>query len=80
MSPPEREKPAPRQGRPSLNYTNNPYTTVRRDRRPSTGLRASGFREGYAAALRWSQREFDEHLDEIGRARLGAVVARSEAS
>jgi hypothetical protein len=52
----------------------------RRPYKPSTGLRASGFRKGYAAALRWSQREFDEHLDEIGRARLGAVVARSEAS
>jgi hypothetical protein len=43
-------------------------------------MRASGFREGYAAALRWTQSEFHEHLDEIGRARLAAVVARSEAA
>ncbi|MDT5354457.1 MAG: hypothetical protein QOJ56_2989 [Mycobacterium sp.] len=50
----------------------------RRPYKPSTGLRASGYREGYAAALRWTQAEFHEHLDEIGRARLAAVVARSE--
>jgi hypothetical protein len=55
-------------------------TTSRRPYKPPTGLRASGFREGYAAALCWVQGEFGEHLDEIGRARLTAVVARSEAT
>jgi hypothetical protein len=55
-------------------------TTCRRPYKPSTGLRASGFREGYAAALCWVQGEFGEDLDEIGRARLTAVVARSKAT
>lgn len=52
----------------------------RRPYRHSTGLRASGYREAWAAALLWFQREFDEHLDPIGKARLAAVVARSEAA
>jgi hypothetical protein len=52
----------------------------RRPFKPSAGLRASGFQEGYSAGLRWAQRELHEHLDEIGRARLAAVVARSEAA
>jgi hypothetical protein len=53
---------------------------ARRAYLPATGLRASGYREGYAACLRWVQREFEEHLDEIGRARLAAIMARSEAA
>jgi hypothetical protein len=83
MSPPTREsRPGgySETASKSTARTDHDLTRRRRYRRESTGLRASGFREGYAAALRWSQREFDEHLDEIGRARLGAVVARSEAS
>jgi hypothetical protein len=55
----------------------NPGT---RYHRPSTGLRASGYRQGYTASLRWVQREFGEHLDEIGRSRLAAILARSEAA
>lgn len=57
-----------------------PPCAGRRPYKPSTGLRASGFREGYAAALRWMQTEFHEHLDEVGRARLAVIVARSEAA
>ena len=53
---------------------------ARRPHRAPVGHYARGYREGYAAALRWIQSEFGEHLDEIGRARLAAVVARSEAA
>lgn len=91
MSPPEREKPAPPQDRPSLNFTSDSHSTAcgrqaafdalrRRLHRSPVGHYPRGYREGYAAALRWTQRELNDHLGEIGRARLGAVVARSEAS
>ena len=50
----------------------------RRPYKPSTGLRASGYREGYAAALRWMLR--DGNLDSVTSARLTAIVARSEAA
>ena len=55
----------------------NPGT---RCHRPSTGLRASGFREGYVACLRWVQDELGEHLDPIGRELLAAILTRSEAA
>jgi len=82
MSPPTRES---RPGGYSETASNpmpriNHDPTRYRRHRPSTGLRASGFREGYAASLCWVQREFGEHLDQIGRARLAAIVARSEAA
>lgn len=54
--------------------------TGRRPYKPSTGLRASGYREGYTAALRWTLRELGEHLDDIGRTRLEVLLARSEAA
>jgi hypothetical protein len=50
----------------------------RRPYKPSTGLRASGYREGYAAALRWILR--DLNLDAVTSARLAAIVAPSEDS
>jgi hypothetical protein len=89
MSPPEREKPAPPQDRPSHHYTNGSHSTAcgqqavfaalrRRPHRAPVGHYPRGYREGYAAALRWTQ--FDDHLGDIGRARLAAVVARSEAA
>ena len=60
--------------------TQETHCTGRRPYKPSTGLRANGYREGYAASLRWVQREFHEHLDEIGRTRLEVLLARSEAA
>jgi hypothetical protein len=91
MSPPERESPpAGNRGASSIAATapNNTCSGRQavlgalasrpRPYKPSTGLRASGYREGYAACLHWVQIEFDEHLDEIGKARLAAVIARSD--
>ena len=43
----------------------------------STGLRALGYREGYAAAIRYVLREFGEHLSELSRAKLTAIANRS---
>jgi hypothetical protein len=94
MSPPTRRKGPAQPDQPFRNYTDtaqpsaNPRQAVhdalaairRCPYKPSTSLRASGYREGCAACLRWVQSEFDQHLDEIGHARLGAVVARSEAA
>ncbi len=94
MSPPEREsRPGNTEADPvAVNDTvystshgrqaaNDTLAAIRRrPYKPSSGLRASGYREGYAACLRWVQREFDEHLDEIGRARLATILARSEAA
>jgi hypothetical protein len=90
VSPPEREKPA-LADRPSLECIADSHSTAcgpravfgalrRRPHRAPVGHYPRGYREGYAAALRWTQRELNDHLGEIGRARLGAVVARSEAS
>lgn len=55
-------------------------TIRRRPYKPSAGLHASGYREGWQRCLAWTQTEFGEHLDEIGQARLAAVVARSRAA
>jgi hypothetical protein len=85
------KEPAPPQGRPSCNSTYTDQSTAcgrqsvfdalrRRSHRAPLGHYPRGYREGYAAALRWSQGEFAEHLDNIGRARLAAVVARSDAA
>jgi hypothetical protein len=52
----------------------------RRPYKPSTGLRASGYREGYAACLRWVLSDLNEHLDPVSSARLAAIVTRSEAA
>jgi hypothetical protein len=95
MGPPKevgpRSGPHPEPRNANTNYTSGlniiaDKTTIeslaairRRPYKPSTGLRASGFREGFGRGLLWVQREFHEHLDEIGQARLAAVVARSEA-
>jgi hypothetical protein len=92
VSPPEREKPA-LPGRPSHIDCANQFKPSgrqavhdelaairRRPYRPSTGLRASGYREGYAASLRWVLSDLIDHLDPVGRARLASIVARSEAA
>jgi hypothetical protein len=62
------------------NAADDALATIGRPYKPSTGLRASGYREGWQRCLIWTQTEFGEHLDEIGQARLAAVVARSVAA
>lgn len=48
--------------------------------RPTTGFRATGYREGYIAALGWVLREHAANIDELLRAKLAAVINRAEAS
>ncbi|KAA1248764.1 hypothetical protein F0Q45_18775 [Mycobacterium simiae] len=42
-----------------------------------TGLRAAGYRQGYAACLRFVLREFGQELSDISRAQLNVIVNRS---
>ncbi|TXI50199.1 hypothetical protein [Mycolicibacter arupensis] len=56
----------------------DPDTTDTRLHRPSTGLRASGFREGYARGAAEALREVWPVLDEAGRSRAVQLVARLE--
>jgi hypothetical protein len=58
----------------------DPLHPGRQYHRPPTGFRAAGYRDGYAAAIRYVLREFGSHLDEIVRAKLAAIVSRSEAN
>ena len=55
----------------------DPVHPGRRYHRPTTGLRADGYRDGYASALRWLLGQHSEHIDELLRAKLSAIVARS---
>lgn len=52
----------------------------RRPHRAPVGHYANGYRDGYAACLRWTALELAPHLDEVGRAQLAAIMARSEAA
>lgn len=45
--------------------------------RASTGLRAAGYRQGYAAALRYVLREFSSELSDLAQAKITAIAARS---
>lgn len=56
----------------------DPLHPGRRYHRPSTGLRASGYREGYAAALRWLLREHSEHISDVLRAKVAAILERTD--
>jgi hypothetical protein len=56
----------------------DPVYPGRQYHKAPTGFRASGYREGYAAALRYVLREFGSHLDELARTKLAAIVRRSE--
>ena len=56
----------------------DPLHPGRRYHRPSTGFRASGYREGYAAALRWLLREHSEHINDLLRATLTAILERTD--
>lgn len=47
--------------------------------RASTGFRASGYRDGYLAALRYVLRELEVHPLELVRAKLAAIVSRGDA-
>ena len=58
----------------------DPAHPGRRYHRPTTGFRAAGYREGYAAALRWVLREHAAHIDEMLRAKLAAIIKRSDAN
>ena len=58
----------------------DPENPGSRYHRPSTGLRAAGYRQGYTACLHWVQQELWEHLNDTGRERLAAILARSEAA
>jgi hypothetical protein len=44
--------------------------------RAPTGFRASGYREGYLAALRYVLRDLEVHPLELVRAKLAAIVSR----
>jgi hypothetical protein len=56
----------------------DPLHPGRRYHRPSTGLRASGYRDGYAAALRWLLREQSDHINDLLRAKLTAIIERTD--
>jgi hypothetical protein len=58
----------------------DPLHPGRRYHRPSTGLRASGYREGYAAALRWLLREHSAHINELLRAKITAILNRFDGA
>lgn len=58
----------------------DPLHPGRRHHRPSTGLRASGYREGYAAALRWLLREHSAHINELLRAKVAAMLNRVDGA
>ena len=58
----------------------DPLHPGRRYHRPTTGFRAAGYRQGYAAALRWVLREHAAHVDELLRAKLAAIINRSDAN
>lgn len=91
MSPPEREK-RPSAEALSLNHSSENQSTAtgrqaihdalaairRRPYKPSTGLYARGYHDGYGKCFLWAQDAFHEHLDEVGRAKLATIVARSD--
>jgi hypothetical protein len=54
----------------------DPQFPGRRYQKPSTGLRANGFREGFARGALDSLREIWPALDEAGRARAAEIAAR----
>src|ERR1700677_4387028 len=56
----------------------DPVSPGRQYHKAPTGYRAAGYREGYAAALRYVLREFGSHLDELARTKLAAIIRRSE--
>jgi hypothetical protein len=55
----------------------DPMSPGTRYHRPPIGFRASGYRDGYAAALRWILNEHATLINESLRAKLTAIVARS---
>lgn len=55
----------------------DPLYPGRRFRRASTGLRADGYRQGYAAALRYVLREFGSDLSNLAQAKITAIAERS---
>lgn len=54
----------------------DPDNPGRHFHKPSTGLRDSGFREGYRRALEYALFAFGPHLDEIGLAKAEAILNR----
>lgn len=54
----------------------DPLYPGQRFHRASTGLRADGYRQGYAAAIRYVLREFGFEVDELTRAKLTAIAER----
>jgi hypothetical protein len=57
----------------------DPEHPGRRYHRPSTGLRADGYRQGYVAALRYVLRESGPQLNDLTRAKLAAIIKRSHS-
>ena len=55
----------------------DPIQPGRRYHRPATGFRAAGFKDGYASALRSVLSQHAEHIDELLREKLTAVISRS---
>jgi hypothetical protein len=55
----------------------DPLHPGHRYHRPSTGLRASGYREGYFAALQWVLLESSGCVDEPLRAEITAILKRA---
>lgn len=62
-----------------LSGSDNPDPVIpgRQFHRAPTGFRAAGYRQGYAAALRYVLREFGDHLSDVARAKLTAIANRS---
>jgi hypothetical protein len=58
----------------------DPLHRGRRYHRPTTGLRAAGYRQGYVAALRYVLREFASQLDDLARTKLATIIKRSGAN
>lgn len=57
----------------------DPLFPGRRYHRPAAGHRASGYREGYSAALEYVLHEFGSQLDDLSHAKIGAIIKRSDS-
>jgi hypothetical protein len=55
----------------------DPLHRGRRIHRPATGFRAAGYKDGYAAALRWVLNAHSTDLDEMLRAKLATIIERA---
>jgi hypothetical protein len=55
----------------------DPENAGRRYHRPTTGLRAAGYRDGWAAALGWVVNEHPTDISDLLRDKLAVIIKRS---